>query len=123
MAHVDPETRRARDRASVARRTAKRIKAGLCTRCSRTGPEPERRLCAPCNEKRNRASRARDARLRAGRKPRRDPERARRQGRERDRRLYAERAAAGICTKCSRSGSALMTSVTLSPDARTSLRA
>ena len=102
MACADPETRRQRDRARIARRTAARIEAGLCTRCGRTGPEPERRLCAPCNEKRNRASRARDARLRAGRKPRRDPERARRHGRERDRKLYAERAAAGICTRCGR---------------------
>ncbi len=102
MAHADPEIRRQRDRARIARRTAERIEAGLCTRCGRTGPAPERRLCAPCNEKQNRAGRARDARLRAGRKPRRDPERARRHGRERDRRLYAERAAAGICTRCGR---------------------
>ena len=39
---------------------------------------PDRQLCEPCNEKTNRASRARDARLRAAGMPRRDPERARR---------------------------------------------
>ncbi len=101
MACADPEIRQ-RDRARIARRTAARTEAGLCPGCGRTGPVPERRLCAPCNEKRNRASRARDARLRAGRKPRRDPERARRQGHKRDRKLYAERAATGICTRCGR---------------------
>ncbi|MDE0617097.1 MAG: hypothetical protein OXH87_05860, partial [Rhodospirillaceae bacterium] len=42
-----------------------------------TEPLPERRLCAPCNEKRNAASRARDARLKAEGRPRRDMARAR----------------------------------------------
>ncbi len=36
MAHADPEIRRQRDRARIARRTAERIEAGLCTRCGRT---------------------------------------------------------------------------------------
>ncbi len=102
MAYRDPEVRRARDRERIARRTAVRIEAGLCAKCGRTEPLPERRLCAPCNEKRNAASRARDARLRAAEKPRRNPETARRYERERSRRLYAERVAAGICTKCGR---------------------
>ena len=56
-----------------AKRTAARIEAGLCVKCGKTEPLPERRLCAPCNKKRNAASRGRDARLRAERKPRRDP--------------------------------------------------
>ena len=102
MAYADPAVRRQRDRDRIARRTAARIEAGLCVKCGRTEPMPERRLCAPCNEKRNAASRARDARLRAKNKPRRDPERARRYERERDRRLHAERKAARICTKCGR---------------------
>ncbi len=102
MVHADPAVRRQRDRDRIARRTAARIEAGLCVKCGRTEPMPERRLCAPCNEKRNAASRARDARLRAKNKPRRDPERARRYERERDRRLHAERKAARICTKCGR---------------------
>jgi len=76
MAYADPAVRRARDRERIARRTAARIAAGLCTKCGRTEPLPERRLCAPCNDKRNAASRARDARLLAAGKPRRDPEQA-----------------------------------------------
>ena len=102
MAYRNPDVRRARDRDRIARRTAARIEAGLCVKCGGTEPMPERRLCAPCNEKRNAASRARDARLRAENKPRRDPERAKLYGRERDRRLHAERKAAGICTRCGR---------------------
>ena len=100
MAYADPAVRRARDRERVARRTAARIKAGLCTKCGRTEPLPDRRLCEPCNEKRNAASRARDARLRAAGKPRRDPAREREYRRERGRRLHTQRRAAGICTKC-----------------------
>ncbi len=89
-------------RERVARRTAARIAAGLCVKCGRTEPLPERRLCAPCNDKRNAASRARDARFRATVKPRRDPEHAKQYERERSRQLHAERKAAGICTKCGR---------------------
>ena len=102
MAYADPAVRRARDRDRVARRTAARIEAGLCTKCGRTEPLPERRLCAPCNNKRNATSRARDACLRAAGKPRRDPDKAKQFERERSRRLHAERKAAGICTKCGR---------------------
>ena len=100
MAYADPAVGRERDRERVARRTAARLEAGLCPKCGRTEPLPERRLCAPCNEKRNAASRARDARLRAAGKPRRDPETARLLERKRSRRQYAEHVAAGICTKC-----------------------
>ena len=100
MAYRDPEVRRARDRERIARRTAARIEVGLCAKCGRTEPLPERRLCAPCNDKRNAASRTRDARLRAAGKPRRDPETARRYERERSRRLHAGRKAASICTRC-----------------------
>ena len=100
MAYADPAVRRQRDRERIAKRTAARISAGLCARCGKTEPLPERRLCAPCNEKRNAASRARDARLRVESKPRRDPERAKRYERERSHRQHAERKAAGICTKC-----------------------
>ena len=102
MAYADPAVRRQRDRERIAQRTAARIEAGLCTRCGGTEPLPERRLCAPCNDKRNAASRARDARLRAEGKPRRDPAQAKRYERERSRQVHAERKAAGICTKCGR---------------------
>ena len=77
MSYADPEVGRARDRERFRRRSGERIARGLCPRCGERPPEPERRLCAPCAEKRNRASRARDARLRAAGKPRRNPERAR----------------------------------------------
>ena len=102
MAYADPAVRRQRDRERIAQRTAARIEAGLCTRCGRTEPLPERRLCAACNDKRNAASRARDARLRTEGKPRRDPAQAKQYERERSRTVYAERAAAGLCTKCGR---------------------
>ena len=100
MAYRDPAVRRQRDRERIAQRTAARIAAGLCPRCGRTEPLPERRLCAPCNEKRNAASRARDARLRAAGKPRRDPDNAKAYERDRSRREHAERKAAGICARC-----------------------
>ena len=76
--------------------------AGLCLRCGKTVPAPERTLCEPCAEKCRAADRARSARLRTEGKPRRDPEQAKLYERERSRRLHAERAAAGICTKCGR---------------------
>ena len=100
MAYRDPEVRRARDRERIARRTAERIARGLCPRCGKRSPAPERSVCDPCGEKRNRASRARDARLRAEGKPRRDPEKARTSDRARDRRQRAKRRAQGLCTKC-----------------------
>ena len=61
---------------------------------------PGASVCEPCGEKRNSASRARDAKLRAAGKPRRDPERARTYERKRDCRVSAERAARGLCTRC-----------------------
>ena len=105
MAYADPAVRRQRDRERVAQRTAARLAAGLCTRCGRTEPVPERRLCAPCNKKRNTASRARDARLRAAGKSRRNPDNAKTYERARSRRQHAERKAAGICTRCGKTPS------------------
>ena len=88
------------DRARYHRRSAKRIAAGLCPRCGVVPPAPNRAICTACAEKSNKASRARDARLRAAGEPRRDPGKARAYERQRSARLAAERAAAGICTKC-----------------------
>ena len=102
MAYRDIEARRRNDLARYHRRIAERRAAGLCLRCGKTEPAPERTTCGPCNDKQNRASRARDARLRAEGKPKRDPEQAKRYERERGRRQHAERKAAGICTKCGR---------------------
>ena len=102
MAYRDIEARSRSDRARFHRRIAARRAAGLCHRCGKTEPAPERTLCEPCAEKRRAADRARSARHRTERKPRRDPERAKRYERERSRRQHAERRAAGICTKCGR---------------------
>ena len=98
--HKDPEIRRARDRERFARRTAERQAAGLCPGCGKRRSEPEPTLCAPCAERARAAGRARDPRLRAAGKPRRNQERARVYERERTRRQTADRIAPGVCTKC-----------------------
>ena len=100
MAYRDEEVRKQRDRDRVARRTAARIAAGKCPRCGVRPPAPDRSVCGPCNEKRNAAGRARDARLRAEGKPRRDMARANEYERERSRKERAVRLAEGICTRC-----------------------
>ena len=100
MAYRDAETRRQRDRERFRKRTAERAAKGLCPRCGDGPPAPERSVCDSCAEKRNKASRARDARLRAEGKPRRDPDRARGSGRKRSRRETAKRIAQGLCTRC-----------------------
>ena len=100
MAYADPAVQRRKDRERFARRTAARIAADLCPRCGDRPPAPERTACRPCAEKCNRASRARDARLRAEGKLRRDPSRAKEYERGRARRETAKRAARGSCTRC-----------------------
>ena len=100
MAYADPEVRKQRDRERVARRTAERIERGLCPRCGKQPPAPARSVCTPCGEKRNRAGRARDARLRVQGVPRRDLDRARESECRRARRVTAERRAEGRCTEC-----------------------
>ena len=100
MAYRDPEEGRARDRERFRRRTAERIARGLCPRCGKAPPAPERKVCGSCAGKRNRAGRARDARLRAAGKPRRNKERARACERDRSRRRAAECVARGLCAKC-----------------------
>ena len=100
MAYKNPEVGRARDRERFHRRSEDRRAQGLCPRCGERPPEPQRSLCGPCAAKRNQASRARDARLRAAGKPRRDPNKARCYGRERDRRETGERREAGLCIRC-----------------------
>lgn len=100
MAYADPAVQRAADRERFRRRTAARVAAGLCPRCGKVPPAPKRTVCDSCGEKRNLASRARDARLRAEGKPRRDPARAREYERERSRKERAARHAEGTCTRC-----------------------
>ena len=100
MTYADPAVQRSKDRERFARRTAARRAAGLCPRCGDRPPASGRSVCAPCGEKSNRASRARDARLRAEEKPRRDPAKARAAERKRARRQAAERREAGLCIRC-----------------------
>ena len=100
MGYRDPARQRAADRERFRKRTEERRAAGLCPRCGERPPAPGRALCAGCAEKRNRAGRARDARLRAEAKPRRDPARAREYERERTRREREERRTRGICVRC-----------------------
>ena len=100
MAYRDLETGRALDRERFRRRTAKRRAQGLCPRCGLTPPASGRSLCETCAEKQRVAGRARDAKLRADGKPRRDPARTRACERERTRRQTAERLARGVCIRC-----------------------
>ena len=100
MAYADPDVRRRKDRERVARRTAERRLAGLCTRCGRTAPAPDRALCEKCAEKKNRSARARDARLRAAGKPRRDPAKARAAKRRNSRRKAQQWSECGLCNRC-----------------------
>ena len=106
MAYRDPSVGKQRDRERFARRTAERIEAGLCPRCGKQPPAPERSVCEPCAAKRNAAGRTRDARLRAEGKPRRDPVRANEYERERSRKERAARQADGICTRCGKAPAA-----------------
>ena len=100
MAYADPDITKARDRERFRKRTAARKAADLCPRCGHRPPADGRSVCAPCAEKSNRASRARDARLRAEGKPRRDPARARAHERKRSRQQAGERREAGLCIRC-----------------------
>ena len=100
MGYRDPAAGRARDRERFRKRVEKRRAAGLCPRCGERPPAPGRSVCEPCAENRRVAGRARDARLRAAGKPRRNLAKARASERERARRQTAERRAAGLCTRC-----------------------
>ena len=102
MAYRDPEVGRARDRERFRRTTAERVAQGLCPKCGKAPPEPDRSLCAACNEKRRIADRARRARRSAaGIKRVREPKA--RQGEYRRARARADkRLAQGLCARCAR---------------------
>ena len=106
MVYADPDVGKAKDRERFRKRTQERRAAGLCPRCGRQEPASGRSVCNGCAKKRNRASRARDARLRAEGKPRRDPARAREYERERSRRERVARHVEGICSRCGKSPAA-----------------
>ena len=100
MAYRDPVEGRCKNRERVARRTAQRRLAGLCPRCGRIAPAPDRSLCEKCASKRNRSARARDARLRAAGKPRRDPAKARAAKRRNSQRKAQQWCESGLCSRC-----------------------
>ena len=56
MAYRDIEKRRSNDLARFHRRNEARRAAGLCLKCGKGPPAPERTLCEPCLEKRKDAS-------------------------------------------------------------------
>ena len=102
MAYRDPAVGRAKDRERFRRRVERRKAAGFCPRCGDRPPAPERSICAPCADNSNRASRKRDARLRAEGKPRRNLAKARSYERKRSRHEAAARKAEGLCSRCGR---------------------
>ena len=83
---------------------AHRAASGTCTRCGWLPPEPGRRVCTDCGEKRRAADRARRTKARAEGKQYggRDPERCRRADRAGDRRRRRAWKEAGLCTSCGR---------------------
>ena len=105
MPYKDPEKERACGQRRYERITADRIARGMCPRCGKAKPAPDRTLCRHCGEKRRKAERARCAKAKAASIPYggRDAERcrafARDRGRRRDghaRTLARARAAAHI---------------------------
>ena len=102
MPAKDTEKRRRCKRERDRRLAEERIAAGLCPKCGVSAPEPERRLCAECGERRRRADRARYARAKAsgavyGGKC---AEAKRRSARAGSKRRYHERLSAGTCVRC-----------------------
>ena len=102
MPAKDPEKQRRCRRGRDRRLAEERIAAGTCPKCGASPPEPDRRLCAECGEKRRRADRARYARAKAsgalygGKRA----DAKRRSGRAGSKRRYHERHAAGTCVRC-----------------------
>ena len=100
--YADPETGRRRNRERFRERMNERRAANLCLACGSTPPAPGRTNCEPCAERKRTRDRERNARLKAGGKPRRDPDRAREAGRRHYRRKMAARAAGNACRRCGR---------------------
>ncbi len=65
MPYKDPEKERACGRRRYERITADRITSGLCPRCGKARPAPDRTLCRHCGEKRRKAERARCAKAKS----------------------------------------------------------
>ena len=95
---------RAGERARGRQRTAERIARGVCTKCDVNAPEPGRRLCAGCGEKRRAAERARyaQAKLRGELYGGRNPQARRKAGRAASARRRQARLESGMCVRCGR---------------------
>ena len=102
MPYKDPEKERACGRRRYERITADRIARGMCPRCGKARPAPDRTLCRHCGEKRRKAERARCAKAKAAGIPYggRDAERCRAFARDRGRRRDRARRDARTCTRC-----------------------
>ena len=102
MPYKDPEKERACGRRRYERITAERTARGMCPRCGKARPAPDRTLCRHCGEKRRKAERARCAKAKAAGKQYggRDPERCREFARDRSRRRDRARRDARTCTRC-----------------------
>ena len=102
MPYKDPEKERACGRRRYERITAERIASGMCPRCGKARPTPDRTLCRHCGEKRCKAERARCARAKAAGNlyGGRDAERCRAFARDRGRRRDQARQDARTCTRC-----------------------
>ena len=102
MPYEDPEKERACARRRYERITAERIARGMCPRCGKAKPAPDRSLCCACVDKRRTAERARHAKdrtvglLYGGR----DADRCRRSARDRSKQRDRARKGAGLCTRC-----------------------
>ena len=93
---------RACERDRSRRRAAECIARGLCAKCGKEPPVPDRTLCRRCTGKRCAAERARYAKAKAAGRlyGGRDPKERRRNARGTTRRRYDARRAAGLCTRC-----------------------
>ena len=104
MPSEDSSRERTCDRLHQRLRHAERSTSGLCTRCGKVPPEPDRKVCRGCGEKRRAAARARYTKAKAEGKlyGGRDPLRRRCHDRAGDRRRRRARRDAGLCTSCGR---------------------
>ena len=102
MTVKDAEKRRRCERERYRRLTAERVAAGLCPKCGASPPEPERRLCAACGERRRAADRRRYAAARKAGVPYggKSADVCRRKARAKSKRRYHARRSAQLCAKC-----------------------
>ncbi len=92
------ETAQAYNRKHSRQEAAERRARGLCHRCGKQSPAPDRSICAPCGEKHRASARARYAEAKAAGKlyGGRDPESRRRLAREKSRKREKARRDAGL---------------------------